>query len=191
MSNFIELNDLPAYDLLTDLNFLYQNKKISWPKSNQICINTIASEPTNYLKGTGSLTHDWNNAVETIDESGNNKLIVPLHENLLHEEDFTVLCKQFENTAFEKIYKLLSQKYKLGRVRLMKSIPKSCLSWHTDSSPRIHYPIKTQEGCFMVIEDEVKHLESTKWYWTNTIKTHTAFNASKEDRIHLVAVILG
>jgi hypothetical protein len=191
MSNFIELNDLPEYDLLTDFNFLYQNKKISWPDSNQICLNTIVAEPTNYLKGTSSLTHDWDNAIQTTDEYGNNKLTVPLYKNPLHEKDFTILCKQFENTAFEKIYNLLSQKYKLGRVRLMKSTPKSCLSWHTDSSPRIHYPIKTQEGCFMVIENEVTYLKANKWYWTNTLKSHTAFNASKEDRIHLVAVILG
>jgi hypothetical protein len=43
----------------------------------------------------------------------------------------------------------------------------------------------------MVIEDEVKHLEQNKWYFTNTTKEHTAFNASKENRIHLVANILG
>lgn len=191
MSNFIELNDLPEFDLRTDFNFLLQNKKISWPESNQICLNTIVSEPTNYLKGTNSLIYDWDNAKDTIDEYGNKKLVVPLHKTPLQEEDFTVLCKQFENTVFETVYNLLSQRYKLGRVRLMKSTPKSCLTWHTDSSPRIHYPIKTQEGCFMVIENEVKHLEANKWYWTDTIKPHTAFNASKEDRIHLVAVILG
>ena len=191
MSNFIELNNLPDFDLRTDFNFLLQNKKISWSESNQICINTIVSEPTNYLKGTNSLIYDWDNAKDTIDEYGNKKLVVPLHKTPLQEEDFTVLCKQFENTIFEIVYNLLSQRYKLGRVRLMKSTPKSCLTWHTDSSPRIHYPIKTQEGCFMVIENEVKHLEANKWYWTDTIKPHTAFNASKEDRIHLVAVILG
>jgi hypothetical protein len=43
----------------------------------------------------------------------------------------------------------------------------------------------------MVIEDEVKHLEENKWYWTNTVVKHTAFNASSEYRIHLVAAILG
>jgi hypothetical protein len=190
MSNFIELSDLPSFDLRTDLHFLLQNKKISWPKSNQICLNTIASEPTNYLKGTNSLIYDWDNAKDTIDEYGNKELVVSLHKSPLQEENFTVLCKQFENTVFETVYNLLSQQYKLGRVRLMKSSPKSCLSWHTDSSSRIHYPIKTQEGCFMIIENEVKHLEANKWYWTDTIKPHTAFNSSKEDRIHLVAVIL-
>jgi hypothetical protein len=43
----------------------------------------------------------------------------------------------------------------------------------------------------MVIEDEVKFLPENTWWKTNTLKPHTAFNASKENRIHLVAVLLG
>jgi hypothetical protein len=42
----------------------------------------------------------------------------------------------------------------------------------------------------MVIQDEVLHLEQGQWYMTNTMPEHTAFNASKEDRIHLVVVVL-
>jgi hypothetical protein len=72
----------------------------------------------------------------------------------------------------------------------MKSKPKTCLSWHVDTTPRIHFPIKTQDGCFMVIDNEVQHLTKNTWWWTNTVAPHTAFNASKEDRIHLVAVVL-
>ncbi len=72
----------------------------------------------------------------------------------------------------------------------MRSKPKTCLSWHCDTSKRIHLPIRTQPGCMMVIQDEVLHLEQGQWYMTNTIPEHTAFNASKADRIHLIAVIL-
>jgi hypothetical protein len=61
----------------------------------------------------------------------------------------------------------------------MKSEPKTCLSWHVDFSTRIHYPMKTQEGCFMVIADEVCHLTENTWWWTDTVLPHTAFNASK------------
>ena len=71
----------------------------------------------------------------------------------------------------------------------MKSKIKTCLSWHNDSSPRIHYPIKTQDGCLMVIGDEVKHLEQDKWWWTDTTITHTALNGSREERIHLVITL--
>jgi hypothetical protein len=72
----------------------------------------------------------------------------------------------------------------------MASKPKTCLSWHTDSSKRLHYPLKTQEGCFMVIEDEVFHIPKNQWWLTDTVLPHTAFNSSKELRIHLVASIL-
>ena len=72
----------------------------------------------------------------------------------------------------------------------MRSGSKSCLSWHIDSEIRIHYPIKTQEGCLMIIEEEAKHLTQNQWWWTNTVIPHTAMNASKEDRVHLVVSIL-
>jgi hypothetical protein len=42
----------------------------------------------------------------------------------------------------------------------------------------------------MLIEDEVIHLKQHQWYWTNTLPKHTAFNASREDRLHLVVVVL-
>ena len=91
---------------------------------------------------------------------------------------------------FEDLYNVLRKNYNVGRVRLMKSPPKTCLSWHVDDTKRIHYPIVTQEGCFMLIEDEVKHLTQHTWWLTNTLVKHTALNASLEDRIHLVATLL-
>jgi hypothetical protein len=42
----------------------------------------------------------------------------------------------------------------------------------------------------MIIEDEVKHMNENTWWMTNTVLYHSAFNGSKEDRIHLVAVVL-
>ena len=42
----------------------------------------------------------------------------------------------------------------------------------------------------MIIEDEVLHLKQNQWYWTNTLPKHTALNASREDRLHLVVVVL-
>ena len=151
---------------------------------NQICLNTIpgSDDPT---LGTSSLVYDWDRATEV-----NGKLDVPLRDNPLEESDFTELCSQFRNTVWETIYRELESRYHIGRVRLMRSKPKTCLSWHCDTSKRIHLPIRTQPGCMMVIQDEVLHLEQGQWYMTNTMPEHTAFNASKEDRIHLVAVVL-
>jgi hypothetical protein len=191
MTNFTKLLNMPEYDLYTELNNLISNNIIKWPQSNQICLNTTALDNSNYLLGTGSLIYDWDNAVSIIDDNGNETVKVEKYKTSYQETDFTVLCSQFVGTLFEEVYNALSKQYKLGRVRLMRSKSKTCLSWHTDSSVRIHYPIKTQEGCFMIIGDEVKHLSLNQWWLTNTLLYHTAMNASNEDRIHLVAAILG
>lgn len=191
MSHYTQLTNLPIYtNLLEELNKLLASNVISWTDSNQICLNSIIGHETNYKKGTGSLSLDWDNATEIIDEYGNQSIHVPQYETPLTEQDFTVLCGQFKGTVFEELYTELTKNYSVGRVRIMKSKSKTCLTWHVDSTPRIHFPIKTQEGCFMIIEDEVKHLPQQTWWHTNTLLPHTAFNGSKEDRIHLVAVIL-
>ena len=43
----------------------------------------------------------------------------------------------------------------------------------------------------MVINNEAKHLKKNSWYITDTTVDHTAINASKENRMHMVACILG
>ena len=60
------------------------------------------------------------------------------------------------------------------------------MSWHGDFTLRLHYPLKTQDGCFMIIEDQMMHIPLNTYVLTNTIKQHTAVNSSLEDRIHLV-----
>ena len=113
--------------------------------------------------------------------------VAPEGTKLLHSSIIGVI----KNTLFEEVYNAICKKYVVGRIRIMRSKSKTCLSWHTDSNPRLHYPIKTQTGCFMVIEDEVMHMPQHTWWMTDTVKYHTAMNASKEDRIHLVTTIMG
>ena len=180
-SNFIELHDLPVYEDLLDEFF----RLVDPEKGSQVCLNSIEGREDDIYFGAGSLKYDWANT--TFTETG--EKIVPLRNPPLREKYFTKLCNHFKNTKFEKVYDALNEKYHLGRVRVMISYPGTCLSWHEDGEDRIHFPMYTQEGCFMVIEDEVKHLEKNKWYYTKTLKKHTAFNASKDRRIHLVANI--
>ena len=78
------------------------------------------------------------------------------------------------------------EKYGLVRTRLMKSKSKTCLTWHRDLSKRIHIPVKSQDGCFMVIEDAKYFLEPGKVYLVNTTKFHTAFNGSLSSRVHIM-----
>ena len=183
MSNFIELEGLPVYEDLLE-EFL---RLVDPEKGNQVCLNSIEGHEDDIYFGAGSMKYDWANA--TITESG--EKVVPLRESRPREKHFTKICNTFKGTKLERIYHALAERYELGRVRIMISYPGTCLSWHEDGSPRVHFPIYTNPGCFMVIEDEVKHLEQNKWYYTNTMKYHTAFNGSKDRRIHLVANIRG
>ena len=189
VSNFEEVKALPAFPSL--LEELTPTMVECLNTHGQIGINSIAGFEHDHTMAIGSLIKDWDN-LKIITTGAVTEYEIPDKTEKLHEQDFTVLCNIFRNTAFEEIYNILNKKYIIGRLRLFKSEPKTCLSWHTDKGPsRLHYPIKTQPGCFMVIEDEVKHMEQNKWWITDTSKPHSAFNGSKESRIHLVAVIRG
>lgn len=187
LNNF-EVVNLPTFlDLHIHLEKLISDDLVNWGKTNQICINTIASEKLNYTYGAGSLDYDWDNQ-KIVEQNGIKSVVVPKKEPKINEK-FDTLCGQFEGSIFQVIYLLLTAKYNLGRLRLMNMPPKTCLSWHKDTSRRLHYPIITQDGCMMIIDDEVLHLEKNKWYMTDTTKNHTAVNASLKSRLHLVAEI--
>jgi hypothetical protein len=185
--NRLNLQTFP--DLLPQLYAMLDSKMLSW-HGNQISLTTIPGRISDTKLGTGSLTYDWDNKIEIEDEHGNKVFKVPEYQTPLREEDFSVLCSQFSRTVFEDVHEYLKSYYKIGRLRIMQLNPKNCLTWHTDTTPRIHYPMKTQEGCFMVIEDQSMHLNQDSWWLTNTVLPHTAFNGSKESRIHLVGALL-
>ena len=109
----------------------------------------------------------------------------------INENAYTELVPEFKNTYFEKVIKVISSKYKLGRVRILLKEPRSTLSWHRDPEPRLHIPIITNPGCLMVINNVAKHLPADGSVWvTNNTKYHNAFNGGEENRVHLVACVL-
>lgn len=190
MKYFTQLTDLPIIDLNTELQRLLKDRTVSWYKDNlpeQMCINTVKNDPSNIYLGRGNLEWDWDNSYT--DENG--EFHLKRRDTILNEKDFDTLCSQFFNTEFEKVYRALEERFVLGRVRIMNLAPKTCLTWHKDTSTRIHYPMKTQEGCYMVIEDQVKHLPQDTWWHTDTLVNHTVFNGSKKNRFHLVAATFG
>jgi hypothetical protein len=187
MKNFEIIKDLPVLPLYEEFKNMIESKKVNWTIHRQICINSIPGLTYDTGLGAASLEYDWNNYKTLPDGT----LQVPKRETILTEEDFTAICDVFKGTLFEEVYNALNEKYILGRVRLMEAKPKTCLTWHKDTSKRLHFPLTTHEGCFMVIDDEVQHIPLDTWCLTRTTQPHTAFNGSKEVRIHLVAVILG
>lgn len=78
----------------------------------------------------------------------------------------------------------------LVRTRVMRMKPKTCYSYHSDMTKRIHIPLITNENCFMVIEDEIfRYPADGNYYIMDTTKKHTAVNASFRERIHIVGCI--
>jgi len=109
----------------------------------------------------------------------------------INENAYTELVPEFKDTYFEKVIKVISSKYKLGRVRILLKEPRSTLSWHRDPEPRLHIPIITNPGCLMVIDNVAKHMTADGSVWiTNNTKYHNAFNGGEENRVHLVACVL-
>ena len=108
----------------------------------------------------------------------------------IDESAYTEFVKDLEDTYFKEVYDILSEKFKLGRFRILLKEPRSTLSWHRDPEPRLHIPIITNPGCIMVIENIAKHLPADGSAWiTNNIKYHNAFNGGEENRVHLVACL--
>lgn len=170
--------DLPVFDPMDDLNQLLADG-MQWIGGAQICLNAPENRPDDYAYGCGTMRR------EAFDEEGSG----PEFRDIL-ESDFTVLCNQFKGTVFEDIYNMLDDRYTLGRVRMINLPPQYTMWWHIDYGYRLHLPIKTQPGAFMVVDDEVRWLHGNQWWNVDVRPPHTAVNSSRENRIHIVVQIL-
>lgn len=189
MKYFKQLFDLPVYTNLAE-EYAKIRDEHDIPYESQVCLNSTVDDPDNPFKGAGSIYFNWEDAEWREDENGHEYLHVEPYENPLSDSDFKVLCSQFKGTVFEELYNFLDEHYNIGRVVLFKSKRGTCLGWHRDRCKRLHFPIKTQEGCFMIVQDEMMHLPQETWWLADTTVDHTAVNASKSDRLHLVVNIL-
>ena len=172
--------------LREDLDVILKKKGFTSPKGvsnfGAIQLNQIPNNEDS-IKGNNIRGVYWTIA----DESGKEVTRdVPIDES-----KYTQLVPEFENTYFNEVYKTLSKKFKLGRVRLLLKEPRSTLSWHKDPEPRLHIPIITNLGCSMVIENVAKHLPADGHVTiTNNTKYHNFFNGGEQSRVHLVACVL-
>ena len=187
MIYYEEVYELPVFDLKTE----FENLNLDWLKSadpfggDQICVNAPQGYTDDYHFGSGNF--------KKADVPGGYVFVRGQEEIELSTKTIPdwLLCDVFKDTVIEEVYNVLHSFIKPGRIRFIKTKPKTCMTLHTDPIPRLHYPIKTQEGCWMIIGEELFHLPENKWYKTYVNKApHTIVNASKEDRIHLVVDIL-
>lgn len=120
--------------------------------------------------------------VETIlDEVSH--LLDPTNNILLQKGTSTLHDLPYTNSLFEK--------YNMTTSRIMKLTPREAYSWHTDVSPRIHFPLITNDSCLFILEDSVYTMPSGNAYYVDTRKKHTALNGNRRDfiRYHIVGLV--
>ena len=149
---------------------------------NAICLTQIPGDP-NSITGGNVRGLFWTKPDSTYEEVQ--------REEVIDEEKYSEFVKLFEDTYFKEMYDILTEKYKLGRVRLLWKLPRTTLSWHRDPEPRLHIPIVTNYGARMCVDKVVHHMPADGRVWiTDNTKYHNAFNGGEEDRVHLVATVL-
>ena len=150
---------------------------------NAICVNRIPGDE-NSIQGGNVRGLYWTYPDSTNHEE---QRLEPVKES-----QYTELCPEFKGTYVEEVYNIVRSKFNIGRMRFLMKPPRSCLSWHRDPERRLHIAIKTNYGARMFIEHTGHHIPADgNIYLTDNTKYHTAINGGEEDRIHLVATVLG
>jgi hypothetical protein len=102
------------------------------------------------------------------------------------ELQYNKLNPFFKDTIFET----LINKYNLKRSRLIWVNPRSCYSFHSDPSPRVHIPLITNPECYFLFDPGVMfHLSLNSVWWVDTTLKHTFLNCSNKPRLHLVGIV--
>lgn len=131
-----------------------------------------------------SLTHRPN-AMDPMHDGNNTQYNPTDNSKLFLERDFSVFNEELIDTPFYDIYR--SMPFRVGRMRLNLLPSKVVFPMHRDSAPRAHIALITNPDCFLVSQTpEIHHVPADgNVHVFDTMLSHTAFNASQEDRIHL------
>tara|TARA_B110000259_G_scaffold184377_1_gene231310 strand:- start:759 stop:1151 length:393 start_codon:yes stop_codon:yes gene_type:complete len=81
-------------------------------------------------------------------------------------------------------------KYGMYNSRIMALRCKECYSWHRDTTPRVHFPLITNNNCLFISEETAFSMPVGSAYWVDTRKHHTALNGNRGDyiRYHIVGM---
>ena len=107
--------------LRNDLESILEKKKFNSPGVTHFGAIPLNQIPNNEesIKGNNIRGKYWTIADETGKEVS--------RDIEINEGEYTQLVPEFENTYFKEVYKVLSNKFKLGRVRLLLKEPRLSL----------------------------------------------------------------
>ncbi len=162
--------------------------KVKIDASNQISlVHRKGYEKERWFDGAGSSFSFDKQRTPIRDNDGN---IVRRFE----EEEFRFLNRELEGTELSRVYSELGKDYKISRYRIAILNPKTCYGWHIDEEIRIHVPVFTAPGCFLITEDGVAtHLpaKGSAYLFHSNNGHHTAMNSDYAiQRMHLLINII-
>jgi hypothetical protein len=158
-----KLEPIPEIDqLIQEVSKLVEKHGI---KNNQLMLQGIEPEIEDWEQGIGSL---YNLKIKT--EASYKHIFPSIRDSVLAH---------------------YINRYKGFRTRIMNMNPRSCYSVHSDPTPRIHIPIKTNDQTWMVWpkHNQCHQMAVGSSYFTDTTLPHTFMNCSLEQRIHIVICI--
>jgi len=173
VSQLIEY-DFDVQRLRDDIELLRQRGYLT-AHDHQICLTGMDAN-SSWRDGVGKLLERY-----------------PQYERSMDVEvQFNTWLPEFDDLYAKEVYQQLSQRWRLGRMRVMEIMPKACYSWHKDVSPRLHVAIDTDHTkCGLIVEDGICRVPADgNAYLIDTTRYHTAFNAMDRSRLHLVAVVV-
>lgn len=115
--------------------------------------------------------------------------------DIANEQEFTELNSDVPEYIRSKLEELaILENIKLGRVRLMRLMPKTGLSVHADTSVRYHFVLQTNPHAYIAHTFHAGNVSAlcfhipadNTFYKVDTTKHHFVYNGGPEPRIHLV-----
>lgn len=177
MSSFIE-----PLNLISDKNQILENvseilKYTTWEPFNQIGLRHRPGCLNQWTDSIGSL-YDREENIKLADES----------DFLSYNDEIPFFIKN----AIEELRRYI--KKDIGRARLMRLMPKTGLSIHTDFEKRYHLALDTNDGAIFaecVKKSSIRSIgynipADNRWYSVDTTRFHYVYNGGKTPRIHLV-----
>ena len=156
---------------------------VGWGNTHQIGLRSKPNSDNPWFDSTGSL-YDRDTKLFT-----NSEL------------DFNIWNLNSNNYIRQEIEKLQEkEKISIGRVRIMKLLPKIGLSIHRDNEFRYHLVLKTNPSAYFAFNETISPADTNVtemgkfyhipkdgfWYFVDTTKIHWVYNGGREDRIHIV-----
>ena len=158
------------------------------PDDNQLgLVHRYGQEEKCWTDGCGSPFKFDNNRIPIRDGAG--QLI-----RAFNEADFKYVNTALKGTEIAKIYTTLGQYFNVSRYRMTVIPPKRCYGWHVDEEVRLHIPIFTNPGSFLITDDGIaSHLPADgKCYLFRANNSyHTAINSDySANRVHLLINVI-